>query len=223
MELHAFQFRGFRSRLSHDQNQYENVRLFLHHCVIVNIASITDMSYNGIGLQSARGSGTSGYVQTNLALSPGSAQGTYKKRRLISKRRANKVRSKVNEAQKHKARLDIATHSKRREIEVECMELREKLEEAGDDLIEQRVTDLRLKLTKAMEENFTQHCSEDLDTKEHRKEDKIMTRPQSLDEDCKEASVLAGVALIEDKPHNAFNYVPRYKNRQLDDTNGPRS
>ncbi|WFD25611.1 RNA-splicing factor [Malassezia nana] len=88
--------------------------------------------YNGIGLQTARGSGTNGYVQKNLShLSP------------------RDPLPGINEAEA-KARVvtpdaGILDHERRRKIELECLELQDELEERGlpDDEIRARVDSLR--------------------------------------------------------------------------------
>lgn len=74
--------------------------------------------YNGIGLQTARGSGTNGYVQKNL-----------------SYLRPREPLPGMNEAEA-KARVvtpdaGILDHERRRKIELECLELQDELEERG--------------------------------------------------------------------------------------------
>jgi len=74
--------------------------------------------YNGIGLQTARGSGTNGYVQKNL-----------------SHLRPRDPSLGQNEP-KAKPRIDapdgaILDHERRRKIELQCLELQDELEERG--------------------------------------------------------------------------------------------
>ena len=77
--------------------------------------------YNGIGLQTPRGSGTNGYVQTNLA---------------FIRHRKDKVEYKTDddlaklERTLHKQpNKDLLEHQWKRKIELQCLELREKMEE----------------------------------------------------------------------------------------------
>ncbi len=79
--------------------------------------------YNGIGLQTARGSGTNGYVQRNLS---------------FIKRQKDKVDYKSEEelqkldAQMHKQpNQDILHHERKRKVELKCMEMQELMEEQG--------------------------------------------------------------------------------------------
>lgn len=77
--------------------------------------------YNGIGLQSVRGSGTSGYVQTNK----------FNIRKLPEKRVLQQDQASLpgpGQQQPNKAILD---HNKKREIEVQLMRERDRLEEDG--------------------------------------------------------------------------------------------
>lgn len=109
----------------------------------------TTMSYNGIGLQTARGSGTSGHVQKNIA--DRRTEGFRHKR----EREAADAERRASQARKVRARQNaggaIASHERRRWVEVQCMELRERLEDADVDEaeVETRVLALRVKLTTA--------------------------------------------------------------------------
>lgn len=111
------------------------------------------MSYNGIGLPTPRGTGTSGYVQRNMsALNPAtqSQRGVYSWRQELEHRsrrsetgfqRDNYVERKVDEG--------ILEHERKRAIEVECMALRDELEETdgiAEEEIERRVDELRARL-----------------------------------------------------------------------------
>lgn len=72
-----------------------------------------------IGLQTARGSGTNGYVQKNLAyLKPRDAPLTLKEETKISLRNRSPDR-------------DILEHERKRKVEIAVMELRDDLEEKG--------------------------------------------------------------------------------------------
>lgn len=104
------------------------------------------MSYNGIGLQTPRGSGTSGHVQKNVA--DNKAEGfRERRRREAADLHRRVVRSKMNEARRN-AGANVRGHDEKRKIEVKCMELRDELEDAGvdDAEIESRVAQLRLLL-----------------------------------------------------------------------------
>lgn len=111
------------------------------------------MSYNGIGLPTPRGTGTSGYVQRNMsALNPTmqSRRGVYGGRQEMEGKnqhresqfhRSNYVERKVDSA--------ILEHEQKRAIEVECMVLRDELEEQEGieaEEIERRVDELRSRL-----------------------------------------------------------------------------
>ncbi|RWS11742.1 pre-mRNA-splicing factor CWC21-like protein [Dinothrombium tinctorium] len=102
--------------------------------------------YNGIGLQTARGSGTNAYVQRNLSfvnkLKP---KVEYKTEDDIKKLEAS-VNRQPNEA--------ILMHQRKRQIEVKCLELREKMEEQGytEEEIETKIDSYRETLKKKAEE-----------------------------------------------------------------------
>jgi serine/arginine repetitive matrix protein 2 len=79
--------------------------------------------YNGIGLQTARGSGTNGYVQRNLS---------------FVKITKNKIEYKTEDDFKRlEAELnrlpneEILAHQKKRTIELKCYEMKELMEEQG--------------------------------------------------------------------------------------------
>ena len=89
--------------------------------------------YNGIGLTSVRGSGTSGYVQRNLSH--------------VSRQRKDRAKSvdKVKDFDQDfkgpkAANPEILDHNRKREVEVKVMRLRETLEESGPWPIEERRT-----------------------------------------------------------------------------------
>ncbi|EPS41214.1 hypothetical protein H072_4918 [Dactylellina haptotyla CBS 200.50] len=93
------------------------------------------MSSN-VGLSTPRGSGTSGYVQRNLShIRPRDPNQQYNPK-------------DYDKFQKHKQRQpdrEILDHDRKRNVEVKCLELRDKLEdeEMDEDEIEERVTALR--------------------------------------------------------------------------------
>mmetsp|Transcript_19027 Transcript_19027/g.48835 ORF Transcript_19027/g.48835 Transcript_19027/m.48835 type:complete len:448 (+) Transcript_19027:588-1931(+) len=93
--------------------------------------------YNGIGLLTARGSGTSGYVSTNkfnLRGPPRTGGGP--------------VALDAEGPKQKKANQDIIEHNRKREIEAKVFELQDQLEEdgLGDAEIESEVTKLRTRL-----------------------------------------------------------------------------
>ncbi|KAG6016395.1 RNA-splicing factor [Claviceps pusilla] len=95
------------------------------------------MSEN-VGLSTPRGSGTSGYVQRNLAhLKPRDHAAPYPKD-------LDSLRHKQRQPDK-----GILEHDRKRQIEVKVFELRDQLEEEeiDDDEIDKRCDDLRDKLT----------------------------------------------------------------------------
>lgn len=96
--------------------------------------------YNGIGLQTARGSGTNGYVQRNLShLRPRSLATE------VSRHEETRVRNMQPDA-------GILDHERKRKVEIKCLELRDELEDKGcvtnadsvpEDEVEERVASLR--------------------------------------------------------------------------------
>ena len=75
--------------------------------------------YNGIGLQTARGSGTNGYVQRNLS--------TLRPRSLAAEAERHQE-TRVRNVQPDSSILD---HERKRKVEVKCLELRDELEDQG--------------------------------------------------------------------------------------------
>lgn len=84
--------------------------------------------YNGVGLPTPRGSGTSGHVQRNCA--------------------SMHKREKIKHSEEHKGdpinrqpNKEILEHTRKREIEVKCLELSDTLEEQGytEEEIENKV------------------------------------------------------------------------------------
>ncbi|KAH9376469.1 hypothetical protein HPB48_006554 [Haemaphysalis longicornis] len=79
--------------------------------------------YNGIGLQTARGSGTNGYVQRNLsAVQRSREKVNYKTEEDIQRLDALLIR---------KANPEILNHERKRQLEIKCLELQETMEEQG--------------------------------------------------------------------------------------------
>ena len=100
--------------------------------------------YNGIGLTTTRGTGTSGHIRRNLASVPNRQR----------RRRVHPVNPHATLRQRLKqTSTAIQTHEQRRRIELQVMELRETLENRGVDEAEiaQRTNNLREKLVSKFE------------------------------------------------------------------------
>jgi serine/arginine repetitive matrix protein 2 len=85
------------------------------------------MPYNGIGLSTARGSGTNGYISKNTAylqIRDGPPGGAYRKPYVdLDDLRGPPVHRAPDKG--------ILEHERKRRIEIKCMELRDELEEKG--------------------------------------------------------------------------------------------
>jgi serine/arginine repetitive matrix protein 2 len=79
--------------------------------------------YNGIGLTTARGSGTNGYVTRNLAF----VHNTKDK----VKYKTEEEIQKLDAISHKKPNLEILDHERKRKLEIKCLEYREELEEGG--------------------------------------------------------------------------------------------
>ena len=97
------------------------------------------MSYNGIGLQTTRGSGTNGYVQTNKCHRSASRLQRTEWRDLKDIHGGGPKSNKPNE--------EILAHQRKREIEVKLATLEDDLEEkgAGAEEIAERLKEARAK------------------------------------------------------------------------------
>lgn len=80
--------------------------------------------YNGIGLQTPRGSGTNGHVQRNWALVRPS-----NKEKLTY--HSEEQLAALDVASNRQPNRDILDHERKRKIELKCVELQEILEEKG--------------------------------------------------------------------------------------------
>jgi serine/arginine repetitive matrix protein 2 len=111
------------------------------------------MSYNGIGLKTPRGSGTNGYVRRSLANIRAKPLAPYAREQAFDK----------PQTKTRKANPEIMEHDRKRDIEIKCLELQDKLEEEGyllprphkadcrrldEEEIEKKVQQLRQELTK---------------------------------------------------------------------------
>jgi len=82
--------------------------------------------YNGIGLETARGSGTNGYVQRNLSfIRRHKDKVDYK-----SEEELRKLDSTLNRGPSR----EILDHERKRKVELKCMEMQELMEEQGSVL-----------------------------------------------------------------------------------------
>lgn len=79
--------------------------------------------YNGIGLTTARGSGTSGYVQKNLS--------TINKSKQKHEYRTEEDIKRMEAALNRPPNQEILDHQRKRQIELRCLEEREHLENQG--------------------------------------------------------------------------------------------
>ncbi|KJH50536.1 Cwf21 [Dictyocaulus viviparus] len=115
--------------------------------------------YNGIGLQTARGTGTNGYVQANLS------------NLLLSKKRVeynSEADLRRTEAELNRpANEEILQHQRKRVIEMKCAEFEMLMEEKGfdDDEISKKVSDYRTLLLNQLESGELDLDSE-LDTRD---------------------------------------------------------
>lgn len=99
------------------------------------------MSSN-VGLSTPRGSGTSGYVQRNLSVLKPRAAGF------------GQPYSKDTAPKQRKPDQEILAHDRLRDIEVQVLELRDKLEDEGEmeeEAVEEECEKLRTKLVEEME------------------------------------------------------------------------
>ena len=79
--------------------------------------------YNGIGLNTVRGSGTNGYVQTNKAfIKRHKDKVDYK-----SEEQLQKIDAAINKG----PNKEILDHERKRKVELKCIEMQELMEEQG--------------------------------------------------------------------------------------------
>lgn len=119
------------------------------------------MSYNNIGLKSAKGSSTSGHIQRSLA-SDSKHNQNYNKRK-------GKVTRERQEATKQDSKL--LDHITKREIEVRVSEYRDELEEGSDDdeTIDRKCEELRNQLkSKQQQQQQPQRSSHIYRTRQER-------------------------------------------------------
>lgn len=104
------------------------------------------MSYNNVGLKTAKGSSTSGHIQRSLAGHNDSTQNYNKRNKRVE-------RPRTQEPASHRPKdAKLVDHLQRREIELQVSELRDQLEDGSDDddeTIDRKCNELREKLTNA--------------------------------------------------------------------------
>lgn len=79
--------------------------------------------YNGIGLDTARGSGTNGYVQRNLSF--------VRKHKDRVDYKSEEELKKLDQALLKPPNKEILDHERKRKVELKCMEMQELMEEQG--------------------------------------------------------------------------------------------
>jgi serine/arginine repetitive matrix protein 2 len=82
------------------------------------------MSYNGVGLASVRGTGTSGYVQRNLSLAKVQAMRRHQFER-------EHAMAAASAPERRRPNSEILAHHAKREVELKVAELRAAMEEQG--------------------------------------------------------------------------------------------
>ncbi|CAH2350989.1 pre-mRNA-splicing factor Cwc21p [[Candida] railenensis] len=114
------------------------------------------MSYNGIGLQTPRGSGTSGYVQRNSASVEDGKYQDNARGRIYKTRQLQIQQDEISKANQQPIEQDvnIKEHNMKRDVELKCMELRDLLEDQNveEELIAKKVEDLRNRLSSSKRE-----------------------------------------------------------------------
>ncbi|CAI4038333.1 hypothetical protein SMKI_04G6770 [Saccharomyces mikatae IFO 1815] len=113
------------------------------------------MSYNGIGLKSAKGSSTSGHVQRSLASNPNRRRPQDSQLQRLQQQKAIKKASRDKANRPLAVQKQMETHLEKREIEVQVSELRDRLEEdesVSEEQIDKKCEALRAKLTSEWQE-----------------------------------------------------------------------
>lgn len=80
--------------------------------------------YNGIGLDSVRGSGTNGYVQRNFSF-------VKKRQQQPDAYRTEEDIARLDQQLNKKPNDDILEHERKRQVESKCLELEMELEDRG--------------------------------------------------------------------------------------------
>lgn len=79
--------------------------------------------YNGIGLQTPRGSGTNGYVSRNLS--------AIRKQKPKIDYQSEEGIKRLDDILNRPPNQEILDHERKRKIEVKCLEMRDLMEEQG--------------------------------------------------------------------------------------------
>lgn len=79
--------------------------------------------YNGIGLQTPRGSGTNGYVQRNWA--------SVRKPKDRTQYKTDEELKRLDEASNKQPNREILDHESKRKIEIKCLQLADALTDQG--------------------------------------------------------------------------------------------
>lgn len=79
--------------------------------------------YNGIGLATARGSGTNGYVQRNWA--------AIRKVKDQTSCKTEEELAKIDSAANRQPNQELLDHDRKRKVELKCIELEQSLEDQG--------------------------------------------------------------------------------------------
>lgn len=149
------------------------------------------MLYNGIGLQSAKGSSTSGRVEKNLSTTDEAVE---KRRDRNKDRDSKKIYDKaaeVRENRRRKARESLNDHNSKRRLELKCAELRAKFEDEGIDEEE---------VDKRIQEYRTSNKS-------------VISREHAVKSENEGADCSHNAAVCKDSMDSLTSYVPRYGDR----------
>ena len=110
--------------------------------------------YNGIGLQTAKGSGTNGYVQRNLA---------HVRTQRVDFKDLKSLKAGIKVK---KANPELILHEQKRKVELELLTLADELKSAGQDdaQIERTVSSKRQEMLRAVEDGSLRYESKLTDT-----------------------------------------------------------
>lgn len=109
------------------------------------------MSYNGIGLQTAKGSSTNGFIQKNYTKV---RESSYSRRLKLKKEEEKRRNKQIIEDLSNVKDKELQKHEEKRKIELKISEYRDSLEDLGeldDDEIEQKCKEFRKALLRPQE------------------------------------------------------------------------
>lgn len=123
------------------------------------------MSENRIGLQTPRGTGTSGHVQRNVA-KDNNARRDHKSLHFKKRKFSREQKRKYDESKARRVRsgidTQISSHQARREIEVKCEELRQYLSSrVHEDEANKQVDELRERLLVEQKKNAMESSTDE--------------------------------------------------------------